>query len=59
MLGLLEITLSRWICERKSIVTYNLFIFQGSVKVGSKTALLKYIQPDRNAKEPVRFSFIV
>ncbi|XP_072540993.1 RNA-binding protein 5 isoform X2 [Salminus brasiliensis] len=24
---------------------------QGSVKVGSKTALLKYIQPDRNAKE--------
>ncbi|MCJ8729332.1 hypothetical protein PDJAM_G00104970 [Pangasius djambal] len=25
---------------------------QGSVKVGSKTALLKYIQPDRNAKEP-------
>lgn len=24
---------------------------QGSVKVGNKTALLKYIQPDRNAKE--------
>ncbi|KAI4893867.1 hypothetical protein NFI96_015020 [Prochilodus magdalenae] len=24
---------------------------RGSVKVGSKTALLKYIQPDRNAKE--------
>ncbi|XP_058258832.1 RNA-binding protein 10 isoform X1 [Hemibagrus wyckioides] len=25
---------------------------QGSVKVGSKTALLKYIQPERNIKEP-------
>ncbi|XP_060724310.1 RNA-binding protein 5 isoform X3 [Tachysurus vachellii] len=25
---------------------------QGSVKVGSKTALLKYIQPERNPKEP-------
>ncbi|KAM9483695.1 RNA-binding protein 5 isoform 1-T1 [Clarias gariepinus] len=25
---------------------------QGSVRVGSKTALLKYIQTDRNAKEP-------
>uniref|UniRef100_A0A8C1G5S7 RNA binding motif protein 6 n=1 Tax=Cyprinus carpio TaxID=7962 RepID=A0A8C1G5S7_CYPCA len=25
---------------------------QGSVKVGDKTALLKYIQPDKNVKEP-------
>lgn len=42
-----------------AIVTYNFSLFQGSVKVGSKTALLKYIQPDRNAKEPVRFFFIL